>query len=155
MLRPVKLFIIIGVLSLSTVHGTPLSEPESTLPISTEETKLPEPEKVEYQPTIVREEPPSTLDLMGRIFIYLALLAAIGGVFLHFFRQGKFIKGIRDKGNLLKVSETHMLGNKQFLVVVEYGEQKVLLGVGPGMINKLCFLDAVKKDTSSAKEINT
>lgn len=91
------------------------------------------------------EREASTFELVGRIFIYLLLLGAIGVAVLYFFRQGKFVKGMRGQGKLLKVLETHMLGNKQFLVVVEYEERKVLLGVGPGMINKLCFLDNFRK----------
>ena len=34
-----------------------------------------------------------------------------------------------------------MLGHRQFLVVVEYENQKMLLGVGPGTIEHLCYLE--------------
>lgn len=83
----------------------------------------------------------STWELAGRIFIYLAILVAVGVVVLRFFKNGRLVESIMKKNGKLKVSETHVLGNKQFLVVVEYGKQKILLGVGPGMINKLCSLN--------------
>lgn len=89
-------------------------------------------------------------NLIARIVMYLIILAAIGFVFVYFFKQGKFMKGMRNQGNQLKVKETHVLGNKQFLVVVEYGKQKILLGVGPNMINQLCFLES----TEDASVIN-
>lgn len=88
----------------------------------------------------------STTDLVGRIFIYLALLAAVGFVVLRFFKQGKFMSGIMKKSGNLKVCETHVLGNKQFLVIVDYEGQKILLGVGPGMINKLCYLNGTPEE---------
>lgn len=81
-------------------------------------------------------------NMIGRIVVYLVLLASIGVVIVYFFKQGKFVKGIRNQGGQLKVKETHVLGNRQFLVVVEYGKQRILLGVGPNMINQLCFLEA-------------
>jgi len=89
--------------------------------------------------------------LISRIVMYLIILAAVGFVFVYFFKQGKFMRGIRSQGNQLKVRETHVLGSKQFLVVVEYGKQKILLGVGPNMINQLCFLES-SEDVSSKME---
>lgn len=98
----------------------------------------------------------STNDLSGslisRIVMYLVILAAIGFVFVYFFKQGKFMRGIRSQGNQLKVRETHVLGSKQFLVVVEYGRQRILLGVGPNMINQLCFLESTEEISSESKE---
>lgn len=96
------------------------------------------------QSSVTSDNADLTVGLIGRIVIYLMLLGAIGVVVVYFFKQGKFVQGIRsnNKGSQLKVCETHTLGNKQFLVVVEYGKQKVLLGIGPGMINKLCFLES-------------
>ena len=37
----------------------------------------------------------------------------------------------------LQVSETRMLGNRQFLMVVEYEESRLLVGVSPGRIELL------------------
>ncbi len=87
----------------------------------------------------------SNFEIVGRILIYLGILGGLGYAALYFVRQSKSggIK-MRLKGNKggLVLKETHTLGNKQFLVVVEYEGQKFLLGVGPGMINKLCDLGA-------------
>jgi hypothetical protein len=44
------------------------------------------------------------------------------------------------------------LGNKQYLVVVEYDGQKILLGVGPGMINKLCYLGSAFEEKLEGME---
>lgn len=87
------------------------------------------------------EELDLTPSLIKRIVIYLAILSAIGVIVVYFFKQGKLVQGMRNHGNKLKVCETHTLGNKQFLVVVEYGKQRILLGIGPGMINKLAYLE--------------
>lgn len=154
MLKRVKLFIIIGILFCIGLQSVALEENEDNLPVLVQERKGSEAEKLNGQ-NRVDEGAPTTLELVGRIVIYLILLAVIGAVILHFFKQGKFIKGAGGKGRILKVTETHMLGNKQFLIVVEYDQHKVLLGVGPGMINKLCFLDGPQKESSIDKEIKT
>lgn len=152
MLKRIKIFIVIGILSFTAVQGVALEENEGNFIPSIAEANGSEVEKANDQ-SRVDEGGPSTLELVGRIVIYLILLAVIGAVILHFFKQGKFIKGVGGKGKVLKVTETHMLGNKQFLIVVEYNQHKVLLGVGPGMINKLCFLDGPKKESN--QEVDT
>lgn len=49
----------------------------------------------------------------------------------------------RNKGERkLNISETRGLGGRQFLVVAEYGNRKMLLGVCPGRIDYLCTLSA-------------
>lgn len=131
---------------LVSVEGAEFREKEDALSVVKQGVSMTMDRSVDHEST-------STIELVGRIVVYLLLLAAIGAVILHFFRQGKFIKGLRRKGSALKVLETHMLGNKQFLVVVEYEENKVLLGVGPGMINKLCFLDDRKGEASKSKKM--
>lgn len=82
----------------------------------------------------------SSLDLVGQIFIYLALFAASALAVIHLSKKGKFASALGKRSGKLKIEETHVLGNKQFLVVVEYEKEKILLGVGPGMINRLCYL---------------
>ncbi len=70
------------------------------------------------------------------IFAVLVGMAVIG----YLAKRGKLpIKGITDSG-VLRIKETRMLGNKQFLVVVEHQDRKMLLGVGPGFISYLCPL---------------
>ena len=76
-----------------------------------------------------------------QLTIYLVLLLALfaGGAFL--LRNGftpfqPKIKGERK----LEISETRMLGNRQFLVVAAYEDRKILIGVCPGRIDYLCTL---------------
>ncbi|MBN2235388.1 MAG: FliO/MopB family protein, partial [Opitutales bacterium] len=73
--------------------------------------------------------------------IYLILVVIVGmAVFGYLAKRGKLpIKGLSD-GGALRIKETRMLGNKQFLVVVEHQDRKMLLGVGPGFISYLCPL---------------
>lgn len=99
-------------------------------------------EAIENRVSVGKENLDMSSNLIGRIVMYLMLLISIGVVIVYLFKQGKFVRGIRNQGGQLKVKETHVLGNRQFLVVVEYGKQRILLGVGPNMINQLCFLES-------------
>ena len=79
--------------------------------------------------------------LPERIYVAaLFVIIAVGGTCLFLYRKGKFPLTSRRNEECLKLCETRMLGNKQFLVVVEYESQKMLLGVGPGTIRHLCYL---------------
>lgn len=76
-----------------------------------------------------------------QISLYLGLMLAVigGGFFL--LRNGVAIFQPKLKGERkLHISETRMLGNRQFLVVAQYEDRKVLLGVCPGRIDYLCTL---------------
>lgn len=85
---------------------------------------------------------PSITSLVSQIVVFLIILAGVLLFALRYFKGGG-LKGLKGKhSNYLNVTETKPLGNKQFLVVVECGPQKMLLGVGPGMINHLCYLNA-------------
>jgi flagellar protein FliO/FliZ len=67
-----------------------------------------------------------------------------GGIFL--MKRGLPIRGLRTGENQLHLLETKVLGNRQFLVVVKYEDNKMLLGVGPGQIQYLCPLDSADDD---------
>lgn len=71
---------------------------------------------------------------------------ALAGVGLFFMKRGWRIQGMRGGENQLHLLETKMLGNRQFLVVVKYQDNKMLLGVGPGQIQYLCSLDSADAD---------
>lgn len=76
-----------------------------------------------------------------QLVMYLALLLALfaGGAFL--LRNGFTLFQPKFKGERkLEISETRMLGNRQFLVVAAYEDRKVLIGVCPGRIDYLCTL---------------
>lgn len=50
---------------------------------------------------------------------------------------------------LLSIAETRSLGNRQYLVVASYGEQRFLLGVCPGRIGLLSRLDPGAREPES------
>ena len=82
-----------------------------------------------------------------QLTIYLVLLLALfaGGVFL--LRNGFTLFQPKMKGDRkLEISETRMLGNRQFLVVAAYEDRKVLIGVCPGRIDYLCTLSSAEPD---------
>ncbi len=73
--------------------------------------------------------------------LYLALLLGLfaGGAYL--IRNGLTVFQPKAKGERkLVISETRVLGNRQFLIVAEYESRKMLLGVCPGRIDYLCTL---------------
>jgi flagellar biogenesis protein FliO len=70
-------------------------------------------------------------------FLILGLLA--GGFFLC--RNGFLALAQKNKApRKLEISETRMLGGRQFLVVAQYEGRKMLIGVCPGRIDYLCNL---------------
>jgi flagellar protein FliO/FliZ len=73
--------------------------------------------------------------------LYLAALLGLfaGGAYL--IRNGFTVFQPKAKGDRkLVISETRVLGNRQFLIVAEYESRKMLLGVCPGRIDYLCTL---------------
>jgi flagellar protein FliO/FliZ len=79
------------------------------------------------------------------VVYFIGLLAlAGGGQFL--LKRGMPLRGKMAGQNNLHLLETKILGNRQFLVVVQYEDNKMLLGVGPGQIQYLCPLDSADAD---------
>lgn len=79
--------------------------------------------------------------------LYLVLLVALlgGGAWLA--RNGNMLFQPKPKGaRKLQLSEMRMLGNRQFLVVAEYEDRKMLLGVCPGRIDYLATLASAEPD---------
>ena len=90
------------------------------------------------------------------IFVFLILLAAIAVAVVRYAKQGTFNLGkLKPIGteNKLIVLESKMLGGRQFLTVVEYNEQKMLLAVSPGRIEQLCFLESVYEEEAREAEL--
>jgi flagellar protein FliO/FliZ len=71
------------------------------------------------------------------MLLVVALLLAAGGVWLLLRRRAGpgFLAG--RSAHKLQIEETRSLGNRQYLVVAVYEEQKLLLGVTPGQIQLL------------------
>lgn len=53
----------------------------------------------------------------------------------------------------LEILETKALGNRQFLCVVSYEKQRILLGASPHGLQFLCSLDSDKDQTPSNKNL--
>jgi flagellar protein FliO/FliZ len=79
---------------------------------------------------------PSVGGMFQAVGYVVALLAlAVGGIWL--VKRGGLPRPFARNDGRLHVLETRLLGNKQFLVVVEYDDAKMLLGVCPGRIDYL------------------
>ena len=85
-----------------------------------------------------------------QLSIYLILLLALLSGGFYVMRNGWGIFQAKPKGERkLQIIENRMLGNRQFLIVAEYENRKVLLGVCPGQINYLCTLSESDSEFSS------
>ena len=61
--------------------------------------------------------------------------------------KGRFkanLRGIKSDGKII-LSDCRPLGNRQFIIVAQYGMQKHLLGVSPGKIEHLTKLEEVSQ----------
>jgi flagellar protein FliO/FliZ len=76
---------------------------------------------------------PGLLSTAGYLLVFAGLLG--GAWFL--LKRGRLSRAFGRSEGRLQILETKMLGNRQFLVVVEYDDAKLLLGVGPGRIDYL------------------
>lgn len=92
-------------------------------------------------------------DGMLQLFIYFVLIVALLGAGLYFTRSGFNNLLRRGKGERkLVISEARTLGNRQFLVVAEYENRKMLLGVCPGRIDYLSTLAGGSDETFDLPE---
>jgi len=72
-------------------------------------------------------------------WLYGILFLGVGFLAYKFWKKGSLVRS-NSKQSKLQVLEMRMLGNKQFLLVVEYDGQRMLLGVSPGIIQHICVL---------------
>lgn len=79
---------------------------------------------------------PSTDGLLSTVGYILTFGMLLGGAWL-LLKRGTLRRAFGKSEGRLQVLETKMLGNRQFLVVVEYDDAKLLLGVCPGRIDYL------------------
>jgi flagellar protein FliO/FliZ len=90
---------------------------------------------------------------MLQLGIYFVLIVGLLAGGLYFTRSG--FNGLlrRGKGERkLVISEARTLGNRQFLVVAEYENRKMLLGVCPGRIDYLSTLSGGGDETFEIPE---
>jgi flagellar protein FliO/FliZ len=82
-----------------------------------------------------------------QLAIYFVLLVALLGGGVYVMRNGLGFLQPKPKGpRKLDISETRMLGNRQFLIVAEYEQRKMLIGVCPGRIDYLCTLSGAEPE---------
>lgn len=81
---------------------------------------------------------------LAQVVLVLLFLVALAAGAMWFVRNGGLAQfaAQRSKGaaRKLQISETRMLGNRQFLIVAEYEGRKMLIGVCPGRIDYLSTL---------------
>ena len=78
---------------------------------------------------------------------YFVLLVALLGGGVYVMRNGLGFLQPKPKGpRKLDISETRVLGNRQFLIVAEYESRKMLIGVCPGRIDYLCTLSGAESE---------
>jgi flagellar biogenesis protein FliO len=80
------------------------------------------------------------LDLL-KLIGFLGLLGA-GAYFLTDYTRRKRIRSALKNEGKIVVADTCSLGNKQFLVVAQYGAEKHLIGVSQSSINHLSQLSS-------------
>ena len=68
------------------------------------------------------------------------------------FRRGVLRQPFSKPEGKLQIKESRMLGNRQFLMVVEYEDNRILLGVGPGKIDYLTSLNSYKNEYPNTEE---
>lgn len=86
---------------------------------------------------------------VGMVVTILGYLVILGGIAIaawYLFKRGVIRKPFANKEGKLKIAESRMLGNRQYIMVVEYGDNKILLGVGPGKIDYLTSLDGYRNE---------
>ena len=106
-------------------------------------------EGVEGQSELYEDLMPDKGSGVGMAVTMLGYLVIIGGMCVaawYLFKRGVIRKPFSSSEGKLKVAESRMLGNRQYIMVVEYEDKKILLGVGPGKIDYLTSLDGYKSD---------
>lgn len=84
----------------------------------------------------------------GTLILYFVLLIVLAGGGLYLMKNGLPLRtALTGSQRKLEIAEMRALGNRQFLLVVEYENQRMLLGVTPGQIDYLCPLEP--RETSS------
>ena len=88
----------------------------------------------------------SPIGMVVTILGYLLILGAMAVAAWYLFKRGVFRKPFSNKEGKLNIAESRMLGNRQYIMVVEYEDNKILLGVGPGKIDYLTSLQGYRND---------
>ena len=73
---------------------------------------------------------------------YAVVLVVLGAGVFFFLKRGGWRQVVKRSEGRLQVRESRMLGNRQFLMVVEYEDSRLLVGVSPGRIELLTPLSS-------------
>ena len=113
---------------------------------STEEKQTAQPNEsvVSPMPSAAKSVSPApSMDDLGRMLGYTVLVACLAFLSYYFIKHGlPLYRARNNEEKKLHVLELKSLGNRQFLLVVGYEDQRLLLGVTPGKIDYLCPLDS-------------
>ncbi len=83
-------------------------------------------------------------------FIYACLILAGSWVAYRFFLKGRLSSSLKSPPqSYLNILETRIIGLRQYLMVVDYKGQKILIGTTPDSIQYLCALDLQSEDEVS------
>ena len=121
----------------------------AALPLRAEEEKIIYPRSSSAPAPAGTTAPASSTSSGNTGLLTVAVLAAVGGGWF-LWRQRQFGFTRNKVPTKLALAETRPLGNRQFIVVATYEDQKFLLGVCPGRIELLTRLDAPAKNADSA-----
>ena len=91
--------------------------------------------------------------LFIQILCLLALIVVGSYLFTLFKGQALKLKREIKHQKKLEILETKVLGNRQFLCVVAYEKQRILLGASPNGLQFLCSLDSDKGQTASNENL--
>ena len=91
-------------------------------------------------------ESSSSVGMVVTILGYLIILGGMAVAAWFLFKRGVIRKPFANSEGKLKVAESRMLGNRQYIMVVEYEDNKILLGVGPGKIDYLTSLNGYRNE---------
>ena len=136
--RQAALALIAGTMLSAPLCGQAVEEEKKANVVSSDKTFTPRPPSALFAP----ENGASS----NQLVVYFVVLIALAGGGLYVLKRGLPMRGARTGENRLHLLETKILGNRQFLVVVKYQDNKMLLGVGPGRIQYLCPLDSAEED---------
>ena len=94
--------------------------------------------------------------LWVRVVGFLGILAA-SAYFLTLFQKKRQFTSLKKKHGKIVIADTCPLGNRQYLVVAQYGREKHLMAVNSNSISHLSKLDTIEisaeeKSTTSLDE---
>jgi flagellar biogenesis protein FliO len=89
---------------------------------------------------------PDTSWMWVRVLAFLGVLASCAYFITHYNRRKQFRSFSEKKGKII-IADTCPLGNRQYLVVAQYGNEKHLIGVNP---NAVSYLSKIEEPVSTS-----